>query len=211
MKKTLFASLFMIFLLGACQSPEESAEAPVTTASWDVFGEEFDASTAVPVEKVAANPAGFTGRPIAVSGMVTEVCQAMGCWMTLQVPDGENVRVVMPRDENGNYKFTLARDLSGRNAVIMGTLDESTMAEFEGPMHAAGADHHADGEAGDMADHHAEGEVGDMANHHAEGEAGDMSGHHPEGDAPMEGDAHHNMDTPELHLTASGVLVEKAL
>ena len=31
--------------------------------------------------------------------------------------------------------------------MIQGTLDESTMSEFEGPMHGAGAeDHHADGE-----------------------------------------------------------------
>lgn len=188
MNRLLLSSLILafVFVFAGCISPtdapETSPEVAVETADWDVFGTAFETSTAVPVETVAASPETYTAGPVRVVGTITEVCQGMGCWMTLQVPDGSNIRVVMPRDENGNYVFTLDRTISGRKTVVEGTLSHSTLAEFEAPMH------------------------GDMD--------GDMNG---DAEAGHEGDDHGDdhsgseMNTPEIQLTASGVLVEKAL
>ncbi|MDE2997067.1 MAG: DUF4920 domain-containing protein [Bacteroidota bacterium] len=168
----LFVTLF--FLTGCSDTAhvQEPATPAVTFASFDVFGSEFDQADSVPVQQVAASPIDFLGEPVKVSGTITEVCQGRGCWMTLQVSDAQLVRIVMPRDEDNNYLFTLDKGMSGRRAIVQGTLDESTLAEFEAPMH----------QGGDAEDHHA-------GDEHAEEE----------------------MTTGlELHITASGVLVEKA-
>jgi hypothetical protein len=155
--------LLMPFVGGCADTAVETSH--VLFADYDVFGQEFDQADNLPVQQVADQPSDFLGSPVKVSGTVTEVCQARGCWMTLQVSDAQLVRIVMPRDEQDNYLYTLDKGISGRRAIVHGTLDESTLAEFEAPMHA-------DGES---------------------------EGHHAE-----EGDA-----GPELHITASGVLVEK--
>ncbi len=174
---TRFLSVLAVALLvltGCSETTEvqEPAAPAVTFASFDVFGSEFDQADSIPVQNVASSPADFLGEPVKVSGTITEVCQGRGCWMTLQVSDAQMVRIVMPRDENNNYLFTLDKGMSGRRAIVQGTLDESTLAEFEAPMH----------QGGDAEDHH------------------DGEGHDEE-----------EMATGlELHITASGVLVEKA-
>ena len=196
----ILLALAFILVLGGCRDAENhaahqdeaSAEIAVETGDWDVFGTAFETSSAVPVETVAASPESYTDGPVRIVGTTTEVCQGMGCWMTLQVPDGRNVRVVMPRDEHGNYVFTLDRTISGRKAVVEGTLAHSTLAEFEAPMHGDGEGHGGEG-------HHAE---VDAQGHHAEN---DVAGHH------AEVDTEDDMNTPELQLTASGVLVDRSL
>lgn len=168
-----FLAVALLVLTGCSETTnvQEPAEPTVTFASYDVFGSDFEQSDAVPVQQVAASPSDFLGEPVKVTGTIAQVCQGTGCWMTLQVSDAQLVRIVMPRDEDNQYLFTLAKDISGRRAIVEGILDESTLAEFEAPMH----------EGGEAEDHH-EGEE------HAEEEM-----------------------TPglELHITASGVIVEK--
>lgn len=184
----------LLVLTGCSESAEiqEPSAPAVSFASYDVFGSEFDQTDAVPVQQVAASPADYLGDPVKVSGTITEVCQGRGCWMTLQVSDAQLVRIVMPRDEENNYLFTLDKGMSGRRAIVQGILDESTLAEFEAPMHEGGEsdDHHA----GEDGDGHGEGD-----DHHA-GDDGDGHGE----------DSEEHAMTPglELHITASGVIVE---
>lgn len=175
MIRTFFCMTVALLVLSGCsETPEvqEPAAPAVSFVSYDLFGGEFDQADAIPVQTVAASPSDYLGEPVKVSGTITEVCQGRGCWMTLQISDAQLVRIVMPRDEDNNYLFTLDKGMSGRRAIVQGTLDESTLAEFEAPMH----------QGGNAEDHH-EGEE------HAEEE----------------------MATGlELHITASGVIVERS-
>ena len=140
-----------LIALGCGSSATQEAE-PVATVltDYEVFGEDFDQANAIPVAMVAADAEAHLGNEITVSGKITQVCQGSGCWMTLQVPNSTKpMRVVMPRNENNEYLFTLDRDISGREAVVRGTLGESTMAEFEAPMHGNGGEDHHEGEGDD--------------------------------------------------------------
>lgn len=164
----------LLVLTGCSESADvyEPTAPAVTFASYDVFGSDFDQADSIPVQQMAASPADYLGEPVKVTGTIVQVCQGRGCWMTLQVSDAQLVRIVMPRDEDNEYLFTLAKDISGRRAIVQGMLDESTLAEFEAPMH----------------------------------QGGDAGSHH-EGD---EDHAEEEMTTGlELHITASGILVEK--
>ena len=149
-----FLSLVFVAALamgGCSEAPRMESSTPVSFASYDVFGDEFDQEGAIPVQDVAGNPSVFLGAPIKVTGTILEVCQGSGCWMTLQVSDAQLVRIVMPRDENNAYLFTLDKGIGGRRAIVHGTLDESTLAEFEAPMHQGGdaGDHHEGDDHGD--------------------------------------------------------------
>ena len=60
-----------------------------------------------------------------LSGRITEVCQAEGCWLVLE-DDGHAARVMMH-----DHAFTVPKDIAGRGAIVYGTvsvkqLDEKT-------------------------------------------------------------------------------------
>ena len=96
---------------------------------YDSYGEAFSAEGAVPVQAVVAERAEYIDQTVTVEGTVAEVCQAKGCWLTLQTGDGNNVRVLVARKESGDYAFTVPTNLSGRRVIVHGTLAEETLLE----------------------------------------------------------------------------------
>ena len=50
-----------------------------------------------------------------VEGKVAAVCQAKGCWMTLEKPDGSTMRVSFK-----DYGFFVPKDIAGKTVVIEG-------------------------------------------------------------------------------------------
>ena len=172
--------LLPLLVLAACQT-EPAADAETMATAYDVYGEAFDDAGAVPVEAVVAEPDAYVGQAVTMEGRVSEVCQMAGCWLTFQTLDGQNVRIVVPREEEGGYVFTVPKDLSGRRAVVHGTLDAATVSEHMQHHYAEDADPDADPD-----EHPAD---------------------HTDADADADAAAG---PKPELHLTATGVLVEKA-
>jgi hypothetical protein len=53
-----------------------------------------------------------------VKGEILEVCQSMGCWVTLKLPDNKSVRV------STDHKFTVPKDISGYTAIVQGMLNK---------------------------------------------------------------------------------------
>jgi hypothetical protein len=129
--------LVLALVLSACQPASEqppaddpSAETDtVAVADYEPFGDAVSPDDAVPVATVAEDPAAYVGTTVKVEGTVSEVCQAKGCWFTLQAPQGRNVRLMVPRDDDGNYVFTMPKDISGRTVIVEGTLTEETLSE----------------------------------------------------------------------------------
>ncbi len=135
------SGVFLLFLgcllLAACRN-----EPPAEPASpYDAYGAALTDEGAMPVQAVVAQRERYVGQTVKVEGTVAAVCQARGCWLTLQTTDGENVRVVVPRTEDGSdYVFTVPKDISGRRVVVEGTLAEETLS--------AAAHHHMAEDAG---------------------------------------------------------------
>ena len=139
------ASLFLLtaLLVGACQTSPEgtessstpSPEAPAAKvlsaapAGYDAFGDPISADAAMPVEMVVAAPATYVGQTVKLKGAVAEVCQMKGCWFTLRAPEGRNIRLMVPRDDAGNYVYTMPTDISGRTAIVEGVLHQETLDE----------------------------------------------------------------------------------
>lgn len=73
------------------------------------------------------------GKEIVVRAEVGQVCQAMGCWLTLKDPKDKKANVRVSFD---NYSFFVPKDSAKRTAVVQGKL-------FDKELSAAEARHYA--------------------------------------------------------------------
>lgn len=139
--KRLF--LIPLLLVAACTQPDEATDdttGPVTENDemvaevGTVVGEDPGSDGAVLfAEDVVRSSADYVDAPVVVAGVVSEVCQNMGCWLTFQNEDGVPFRVNVPKDEEGNYVFTFPTGISGSHVVVAGelTLEETSVETLQ--------------------------------------------------------------------------------
>lgn len=84
-------------------------------------GVTLDAAT--PIADVIAKPADYAGKAIRVEGVVTGVCQHMGCWMTLAPAGatGEKPAALRLKVDDGVIVFPVSA--RGRTAVAQGVVE----------------------------------------------------------------------------------------
>jgi hypothetical protein len=124
-----FILLLGALVLGGCAS--EAPEPPDPTATYESFGVQILPEGAVPVQAVLAEPENYVGRIVKIEGTVREVCQNAGCWLTMDAGEGPLVRILVDRDEDGGYAFTVPKDIGGRRAIARGILEEQTLDDDE--------------------------------------------------------------------------------
>ncbi|WP_228850885.1 DUF4920 domain-containing protein [Aegicerativicinus sediminis] len=102
------------------QSNEENISIEVATAEsgYKSFGESISSEGALAMnnaeEKFKNLQLGDT-IPMKLSAEVVKVCQAKGCWMTLNTPEGEEVMVKFK-----DYGFFVPKDIDGREVILDG-------------------------------------------------------------------------------------------
>jgi hypothetical protein len=93
----------------------------------ELFGEEISEEGAMDVQTFAAQ---FDGEEAEVKlvGTITEVCQMKGCWMTLELENGETMRVRFK-----DYGFFVPKDAAGKTAIIEGIakMEETDVATMK--------------------------------------------------------------------------------
>jgi hypothetical protein len=107
----------------AAAQPEAAAEAPSYPA--DSVGADGRSFHGLRIAEMGALPLaqlpGLTAEkggivePVKVEGEITATCQAKGCWMTLKMADGSDMRVRF-RD----YGFFVPKDAAGKMAIVEG-------------------------------------------------------------------------------------------
>lgn len=79
------------------------------------YGEKVDVKKAI---KVSQLPKVLTGKgeaAVVVKGIITEVCQAEGCWLKLKNDKGEPIFVKIK-----DHAFLLPKDIAGKMATVSG-------------------------------------------------------------------------------------------
>jgi hypothetical protein len=110
--------LFLFLLAAACQQAPQHAthqKSEKDLASTGNFGVEFATDQAIPVAQVTGI---FSSRDTAeaiLSGKISSSCKHSGCWMDLDMGNGEELHVTF-RDE----AFTIPLDAAGKSAVARG-------------------------------------------------------------------------------------------
>ncbi|NJC25402.1 DUF4920 domain-containing protein [Neolewinella antarctica] len=119
-----FICAVLLICAFACTQPQSATEAertavvPVQLNVENAYGAEFE-----PLEVVAAPSfiSRYTEKEIAdtintvLRGEVTEVCQAKGCWMTINSGQEDEIMVKFK-----DYGFFMPKDISGREVVMNG-------------------------------------------------------------------------------------------
>lgn len=99
-------------------------DSTVSMANYTVVGDSaMTATGAEGTDAVLAGLASAKEAKMKVKGIVKSVCQAKGCWMKLELPNGELMHVTFD-----NYSFFVPRDISGKEVVIEGTAERDTMS-----------------------------------------------------------------------------------
>jgi hypothetical protein len=117
--------------VAASQPAAESMVVPVESplTGWDAYGAPIVSAARVADAKgfaqVAANPEAFDGMNMRIVGIVEEVCQTKGCWMTFR--DGDQTMRIKFTD----YAFFMPKDGAGRQAIVDGTFAIQTVPAAE--------------------------------------------------------------------------------
>jgi hypothetical protein len=79
------------------------------------FGETFTPQNVIPVSQVSAAVSTKDSAFVQTEGMVKEVCQNKGCWMKVDMGNGQDMLVRFK-----NYSFFVPKDAAGKKVVLKG-------------------------------------------------------------------------------------------
>ncbi|MGE0930476.1 DUF4920 domain-containing protein [Peijinzhouia sedimentorum] len=109
-----FSTLFM-----ACEQSntvvETTTEKNTLEENLAHFGELITPEGAEDVNTLLASVENEEELNAKVSGTIVEVCQSKGCWMTLQLDNGETMRVTFK-----DYGFFVPKDAAGKTVIMDG-------------------------------------------------------------------------------------------
>jgi hypothetical protein len=123
MKKLLYLPLVLI-IASSCGETKQDAEntAPAADTSLLYFGDSITMENATPADKLIGQMHGNDSLKIKLSGIVSEVCQKKGCWMTMNIGNDKSMQIRFK-----DYGFFVPKDISGKTAVIEGVAFNDTI------------------------------------------------------------------------------------
>lgn len=148
MKKIVYSAFTLAILsLSACSTTEtktettEHTEHTETTAHADdaevkevgttedggkIYGEKISAENAIALTDLPAKMGDQDKMDVKIKGEIVEVCQNKGCWVTVKMPNGEDMRVKFGEDD-----FFVPKNSSGKQAVMEGTIEKEIISVDE--------------------------------------------------------------------------------
>jgi hypothetical protein len=98
------------------------AVAVVSAAGDEKFGKGVSLTEATSIKALYETPDKFVGKTIRIDGVVTAVCEEMGCWMALGETDKAQNTVRLKVDHDANIVFPIAA--KGKNASAEGVFEK---------------------------------------------------------------------------------------
>jgi len=94
-----------------------------TSFTGQKFGENVVPGDVKPVAKMENAMGDKTTADMKIEGKVVDVCKKKGCWMTLEMPNGEPMRVTFK-----DYAFFMPMDVVGKKVVLDGIAKKQTIS-----------------------------------------------------------------------------------
>jgi len=94
-----------------------------TTFTGQKFGEEVKPGDVKPAAKIEAEMGNKKTAEMKIEGKVVEVCKKKGCWMTLEMPNGDPMRVTFK-----DYAFFMPKDIVGKKVILDGLAKKQTIS-----------------------------------------------------------------------------------
>jgi len=131
--KILFSiPAFLLLILVSCSSHNEEVKVITTEKQVDTtsmyFGDSISVDGAIAADQLAAKLSGKDSIQVKLSGTIDEVCQKKGCWMNMNIGNGEMMRVRFK-----DYAFFVPKDAAGKSVFIEGYAytDTTSVAELK--------------------------------------------------------------------------------
>lgn len=107
----------LILFLAACNSGSQSKEQVTksTNSSEGVFGQEFPAENAIDASQLTSLFGENHKIEIKLKGQVVECCQHSGCWMDIDIGNGEVMQVLF---KDGDFSIPI--ESAGQTVIING-------------------------------------------------------------------------------------------
>jgi hypothetical protein len=118
--RTIALSFFALFIF-SCSTTTEPKEQVAQVDLNDYFGDTINADGAMPVTEFLNKIKDVDSIEIKLEAKITEVCQKKGCWMDLDLENGETMTVRFK-----DYGFFVPKDADGRIAIIEGWAKKDT-------------------------------------------------------------------------------------
>lgn len=122
MKKRIAVFIFSLLLMASCKDNDSKAESVEmednAEEQYMSVGKEIQNDDALTAERMAEHYNNMSvGDTInsKMVGKVDEVCQAKGCWMKMDLENGEQVMVKFK-----DYGFFMPKDISGKEVIVNG-------------------------------------------------------------------------------------------
>lgn len=116
---------FKMLLIAGSMSAGFTAYAQDRTVT--EYGEKFEIKEVHTMQSLADAIAGKKElKNIELEGMVSEVCQAEGCWIKLDNHDGDDIMVKFK-----DHAFTVPKDVAGKSAIVKGNAIRKTVSVKE--------------------------------------------------------------------------------
>lgn len=138
--KYLCIIAFLTFALNSCdnasQTKNKSEEKQVLNpVKGEVYGSKIANENIIMATALPQKMSNKGEMELKLEGNINAVCQMTGCWIDMEIGDGENVYVTF-KDE----AFTLPKNIAGKEAVIEGiaTRQEVSVAELKKAAKAEG-------------------------------------------------------------------------
>jgi len=114
--KRILLSITALALLASCNStPSTELHSTENFKTAAVYGDSVMDNNVIQLAAVTTAMKGETKQDMKIRGKVLEVCQKKGCWMTMKMSNGEDMRITFK-----DYKFFVPKDLSGKDVIIDG-------------------------------------------------------------------------------------------
>jgi hypothetical protein len=127
MKNIIYLFLLVIIESSCGNYKEESKnDAPVKDASLAYFGDSITMENATPSDHLIGQMHGKDSLKIKLTGIISEVCQKKGCWMTMNIDGGKSMQIRFK-----DYGFFVPKDASGKTAFIEGVAFNDTIPVAE--------------------------------------------------------------------------------
>lgn len=124
MKKLLL--LAAVALVVACGESKQAEQEVVNAEvlAYEYYGDTITADNAVPAAELPALMEGKDELQLKLVATIEEACQKKGCWMKVELGDGQTMRVSFK-----DYAFFVPKNSAGREVIMDGvaTLEETSV------------------------------------------------------------------------------------
>ncbi len=120
--KNVLLALFVVLALAACKNKKKTELKATENFKTGVYGDSVKNENVVGLDAISVAMRDEAKVDMKVKGTVKEVWQSKGCWLTMTLPNGDDMRVTFK-----DYKFFVPKDISGKTVILDGYAYKDTV------------------------------------------------------------------------------------